>query len=206
MSEFDWKGLVRKVAPTVATALGGPLAGVATSALSEILLGRSDGTEGEIETVLASGKLTGEQIVRMKELDNELKIKEKEMGVTFAELEFKETQAYLADVQNARQRQIDLHDNIPQVILACASLVYVFQFAIFIFWHLPTDEFVRALIVRGFGTIDGVLLTCVAYFVGSSKGSARSGDSVRRIAEDQAKSAAKVAESAAKAAEVAATR
>ena len=54
---------------------------------------------------------------------------------------------------------------------------------VFIVGSLPADEFTRALIVGGFVTVDGVLLTCVAYFVGSSRGSKASGDAVRKIAE-----------------------
>ncbi|MNL84998.1 hypothetical protein D3C87_2131510 [compost metagenome] len=52
---------------------------------------------------------------------------------------------------------------------------------------MPADEFTRALVTRAFGTVDGVLLTCIAYFVGSSRGSKASGDAVRKIAEQSTK-------------------
>ena len=53
---MDWKSVVRTVAPTLATALGGPLAGAAVQALSVALLGRPDGTEQEVaEAVLTGG-------------------------------------------------------------------------------------------------------------------------------------------------------
>ena len=48
---MDWKSIVKVVAPTIATGLGGPLAGLATKALSEVLLGKSDGTEDEVARV-----------------------------------------------------------------------------------------------------------------------------------------------------------
>jgi hypothetical protein len=39
--------VVRTVAPTIATAVGGPLAGMATRVISEALLGKPDGSEAE---------------------------------------------------------------------------------------------------------------------------------------------------------------
>lgn len=48
MSGFDWKAIVKTVAPALGTALGGPLAGTAVKVLSEALLGHSDGKEEEI--------------------------------------------------------------------------------------------------------------------------------------------------------------
>lgn len=52
MVNIDWKEIVRAVAPTLATALGGPLAGVATSEISNAILGKSDGTEAELGDAL----------------------------------------------------------------------------------------------------------------------------------------------------------
>jgi hypothetical protein len=37
---MDWKKIVGAVAPTLATALGGPLAGMAAAAVSDALLGK----------------------------------------------------------------------------------------------------------------------------------------------------------------------
>ena len=46
--------LLRQVAPTIATALGGPVAGMAVRALSVGLLGREDGTANDLAAVLAA--------------------------------------------------------------------------------------------------------------------------------------------------------
>lgn len=184
MNFNDFKQLVRRIAPTVAAALGGPLAGVATSALSQILLGTPNADIVSISDTMTSGTLKPDQIMRIKELENEYKKHEAEMGFQYADLEFKTDKMYLEDMQNARTRQILTQDFMPQIILCCAFLFYLFQFYIFIYAELPNDEFTRALIVRGFGTVDGILIMCVSYFVGSSRGSKNSGDAVRRIAEN----------------------
>ena len=43
----DWKDVIGAVAPTIATALGGPLAGAAVKTLSNVLLGHEKGTESD---------------------------------------------------------------------------------------------------------------------------------------------------------------
>ena len=50
-----WKEIIGTVAPTLATALGGPLAGVATQAISAALLGKADGSEDEIAAAFSVG-------------------------------------------------------------------------------------------------------------------------------------------------------
>jgi hypothetical protein len=194
MADFDWKDLIRKLAPTVGAAVGGPLGAGILGGISQIILGRGDGSEADIASAMKAGALTGEQITQLKTLEMTLRNEEQERGFRYADLEFKTDQMYLADVQDARHRQIETKDNMPQIICAVAFVIYVLEFIFFASGHMPTDEFTKALITRAFGTVDGILLTCVAYFVGSSKGSKTSGDSMRRIAEVQAASTAKVAE------------
>lgn len=183
MQNFDLKDFVRKVAPTVATALGGPLAGGVVTGLSQIFLGTADGTVSDIAAVAANGQLTGEQITELKKLELTLKAEESERGFRYADLEFRTEQLFLADVQSAREREIAVKDNMPQIITAVAFAVYVMEFIFFASGNMPSDEFTKALITRAFGTVDGILLGCVAYFIGSSRGSKNSGDALRRIAE-----------------------
>lgn len=83
--DFDWKDLVRTVAPTVATALGSPVAGIAVKALADSLLGDDTATEEQVAQAIKNAspddllKLkTIEQdfILTMKKLDIDLKITE----------------------------------------------------------------------------------------------------------------------------------
>jgi len=46
-----WGGLIGAVAPTIATALGGPLAGMATRAISSALFGHQDGSMDDIQNI-----------------------------------------------------------------------------------------------------------------------------------------------------------
>ena len=51
---------LQQIAPTIATALGGPLAGMAVEAIGNAL-GMSDATKESITDVLKSGTMTAEQ-------------------------------------------------------------------------------------------------------------------------------------------------
>ncbi len=55
--------LVRTVAPSLASAVGGPLAGMAVRTISDALLGKPDGTEAELAE--AAAKATPEQLLQL---------------------------------------------------------------------------------------------------------------------------------------------
>lgn len=179
---MDWKQTLRVVAPTLASALGGPLAGAAVSALGTAILGKPDASTDEVAAAIASGTMTGEQLVAMKQADLAFQTRMRELDIDLVRLDQAADAAVLADVQSARARQMATGDWMPQVIFGLAFFAYIGQFLLFIFGKMPDDEFTRALVTRSFGTVDGVLLTCVAYFVGSSRGSKRQGDANREIA------------------------
>lgn len=64
---FNWKGLVKTVAPKIALALGGPMAGLGVKALSEVVLGKSDGTEEDLAIALQGA--TPELLGKIKAAD-----------------------------------------------------------------------------------------------------------------------------------------
>lgn len=183
---FDWKAFVQGLAPVLGTALGGPMAGAAVKILAGAMLGNENASEADVAAALTSGQLTGEQVVAISAAEQQFELQMRTLEIDVLKINQAADDALLRDVQDARARQVATKDPTPQIILGVAGAIYFLQFVVFIFWHLPDDEFTRALIVRGFGTVDGVLLTCVAYFVGSSRGSKASGDAVRKIAEQQA--------------------
>lgn len=76
---FDWKSLLGQVAPTLATIAGGPLAGMAVKALSTSLLGHPNGSEADISAALVNA--TPEQLLALKQADNDFKVKMGELGI-----------------------------------------------------------------------------------------------------------------------------
>lgn len=172
----DWKDIVGSVAPGLATALGGPLAGAAVKVIADKVLGKPGATQDEVTAVLSTGSLSGEQIVALKSAEQQFQL---ELTKISADTE----KAYLQDVQDARARQIAVKDTMPQTIFFLLLAVYVLEFGVFVSGIVPQDDFVRALLTRAFATVETGLTGAIAYFIGSSRGSKASGDAVRKIAE-----------------------
>ena len=89
---MEW---LKAIAPTVATALGGPLAGMAVSAVSKALGCDPD----EVQGIISSGKLTAEQVASIQLAELELKKQAQSMGLDFAKLT-------VEDRKSARDMQI----------------------------------------------------------------------------------------------------
>ena len=70
---MDWKSTLSAIAPTIATALGGPLAGAATKFLASELLGDESASIESIESAILNA--SPEQLASIKKLDNDFKIK-----------------------------------------------------------------------------------------------------------------------------------
>ena len=93
---MSWLDTIKALAPTVASALGGPLAGAAVTAIGA-LIGLSEPTQDKIKAVIENGSLTGEQISGLRQLEMKYKDEEAERGFRYSELEFK-------NVDSARER------------------------------------------------------------------------------------------------------
>jgi len=71
--------LLGQLAPTIATALGGPLAGLATKTLSNVLLGTEDGSEADIAKAMQSA--TPDQLAAIKQIDADFKVRMQELEI-----------------------------------------------------------------------------------------------------------------------------
>lgn len=107
--DFDWKSTLGAIAPTIATALGGPLAGVATKFIAGKLLGDENAS---IEDILAAPN--PEQLVALKTIDAEFKkfCLDNKLKIETAEI---------ADKQNARTE--NKHSIMPAVLSVGLTIV-----------------------------------------------------------------------------------
>ena len=71
--------LLGQLAPSIATALGGPLAGVAVKTLSSALFGNEDGTEEQISAAMAVA--TPDQLAAIKKIDADFKVQMKSLDI-----------------------------------------------------------------------------------------------------------------------------
>ena len=166
--------LVRTVAPSIASAVGGPLAGMATRAISEALLGKPDGSEQEL--MEAASKATPEQLLALKQAENEFTVKMRELDI---DLERMANQ----DRNSAREREVKTGDWMPRVL--AFVIVAGFMLTVFLVLMGYVDGMKDPLMATTVGTLIGfVSAKCeqvVAYYFGSSAGSKAKDEAMRRI-------------------------
>jgi hypothetical protein len=161
MSDFDWKALVKNIAPVLGTALGGPLAGAATKFLAEAWLGKPDATEQELAEAIAGA--SPEQLVRLRELDNDFKLKMRQLDINVFELEVK-------DRSSARElAKVDMR---PQIWL---SVIYTVGYFGCLYMFFAGDVAVPETLKSEFGMVLGVMtaaqIKIMDFWFGSSYGS-----------------------------------
>lgn len=168
--KHDWKRIAATVAPTIATALGGPLAGVAVSAISEQLLGRPDGTEAEVATALRVGG--SDALLKLKDAEQAFTLKLKELDIDLERL-------HQADRANARQREAATGDVWTPRVLAG---VIVGGFLTMVYMVLSgyveglRDPLVAGMVGTLIGYVSAKADQVVSYYFGSSAGSAAKTD------------------------------
>lgn len=160
MANRDWRSVVRTVAPTVATALGGPLAGVATRALGERLLGKPDADEAEIEAAVLAASPA--DLAKIKEAELTF---QSDMAALDVDME----RIAAADRASARQRQIDTKDWMPAVIAAVAIVGFFGLLAMIALVDMPPASEAPLNIMLG---VLGALVNQIAsFYFGSSSDS-----------------------------------
>ena len=167
------KDLIGKIAPTLATALGGPLAGAAVREIAAKVLGKPDMPQDEVEKALESG-LDKDTIVKLRELDNAFKTEMAKAGIDLEKIEAE-------DRANARQRQVSLRDP-TNAILAGAIIVIFASMQFYLLGHEPPIGS-RDAIMRAMGILDAAIVMVLSYYFGSSKGSREKDQVLGRVAE-----------------------
>ncbi len=162
--------LVKTVAPSIATAVGGPLAGMATRAISEALLGKPDGTEDEL--LEAAKNATPEQLLALKQAEQNFVIRMRELDVDLERIANQ-------DRNSAREREVKTGDHTPKLLAAAVT----FGFFGVLFWMiakgLPANGGEAMLVMLGtLGTAWGAI---VSYYFGSSAGSREKTQAMNRM-------------------------
>jgi hypothetical protein len=161
--------VVATIAPTVATALGGPLAGLAVSKLESIFGGPGTVTDAAMLSA------TPDQLTAMKKVEDDFKAQLASLGVQEDQLRF-------ADTASARTREEVVKDWTPRV-LAIGTLLITFglEGLMLLGIHLPT-QIAPELQGRIFGTLDSATILVLGYYFGSSAGARSSAETLAQIA------------------------
>jgi len=162
--------LVRTVAPSIASAVGGPLAGMATRAISEALLGKPDGTEQELAE--AAAKATPDQLLALKQAEQDFAVKMRELDIDLERIAN-------ADRDSARNREVAAKDWTPRVLAGLVTGGYFGVLFYMLINGLPTHGGSEAMLVM-LGTLGTAWGGIMAYYFGSSAGSKAKDEAMRR--------------------------
>jgi len=164
---FDWKNIVKTVAPVLGTALGGPAGGAALSILSQTILGKTGGTEEELAAVIAGG-LKPEVMLALKQADLNFKIEMRKLDV-------EEERIAVDNTKDARGREIKIAESgkkdYTQQVLAYIAIVGFFGVIYALFAKVVPEGFQRDAFLIMLGTLAKIVGDLYNYYFGSSKGS-----------------------------------
>jgi hypothetical protein len=155
---MDW---LKTVLPTVATALGGPLAGVAVNFIAD-KLGLEDKTIEAVQAAISGA--SPEQLVQLKQIDADLQ-------KYFAGLGIKLEEIAAADRASARDREAKTGDTLTPRLLAVGVTIGFFGVLGYLLVSGKPSSGGDALLVM-LGALGGAWASIVAYYFGSSAGSA----------------------------------
>jgi len=150
---MDW---LKTIAPTIATALGGPLAGLAVDAISKAV-----GIDPkDVQATIDQGKLSADQIMLLKQAEVQMAARAQEMGLDFAKLSND-------DRKSARDMQAETRSYIPAILAVTVTIGF---FGILIGMMTETFKTSDALMLM-LGSLGTAWTGIIAFYFGSSAGS-----------------------------------
>lgn len=159
----SWKDVLGVAAPAIATALGGPLAGMATTALCGFFGLGSDASEADIAKAIAG--MSPEQAIALKKIDLEFSAKMKELDIELDRI-------YMQDRDSAR-KMATVQGIWFQIILTTFCIaVFTTGMLLIIEGHMDdSSEFSKQIITYAMGQVTTWIGVAIAFFFGSSKSS-----------------------------------
>jgi hypothetical protein len=160
---MDIKAILSTVAPWIATALTGPLGGMAVRAAADAL-GLTDKTEASIKLALSGA--TADDMLKLKQADQGFAAQMQALGFqnieSMAKLEN-------ADRDSARNREIQVKDRTPKILAYLVTMGFFGMLVFMLFKIIPTEN--RDILNIMLGSLSSTFTAIVAYYYGSTKGS-----------------------------------
>lgn len=156
---------LKSVAPTIASALLGPLGGVAIAGLGKIL-GIDSATTESVSKAISDGRITPEQLAEIQKLELQYQNDEKERGFRYADLEFK-------DRDSARRREIEVKDNTNKILAYTVVSAFIAMVAATLLGYAKVESVLAGTLV---GYLSAKCEQVLAYYFGSSRGSDKKSD------------------------------
>lgn len=148
------------IAPTISSALLGPLGGLAVAGLTKIL-GIDGGTVADVTKAISDGRVTPEQVAEIRKLELQYQADEKERGFRYAELEFK-------DRDSARAMQIATKSATPTVLTYLITVGFFAILGLMLYDDSVVDSPPLLIMLGSLGT---AWTGCISYWFGTTSGS-----------------------------------
>lgn len=152
---MDW---LKQIAPTIATALGGPLAGMAVSAISKAIGVEPD----KVGDLISNNKLSAEQIAQIKVAEIELQKQAQELGLNFEKLA-------VEDRKSARDMQSATRSWVPPLLAGSVTIGFFAILGGMMFGKMSVAD--NTALTMMLGSLGTAWTGIIAYYFGSSAGS-----------------------------------
>lgn len=147
------KNIIGAVAPTIGTALGGPMGNMAANMVADVL--GCEPTPKKIEQAVQAA--TPEQLAELKKIDADFEVKMKELDVDLYALQTK-------DIQDARGKfSKDWTSRIIGVTVVGGFMGYIFLVTL-----QPPEQNSEALINLVLGYLGGLASAVISFYFGAS--------------------------------------
>lgn len=160
---MDWKALIGTVAPWIATALTGPLGGMAVTAAADAF-GLSDKTESALKQALSG--VTPEQMLALKNADQAFQMRMQELG--FAHIQVLEQIAF-QDRDSARKRESTVGDKTNRNLAYTIIAAFIAMAIGTLMGWAKADSVLAGTII---GYLSAKAEQVLSYYFGSTSGSA----------------------------------
>jgi hypothetical protein len=161
---MDLLKIVGAVAPTIATAIGGPLGGMAMKVVADVLGLPAESSEKDVSKAMAAA--TPDQLLALKQADQDFAVRMRELDIDLEKIA-------ASDRDSARRREAQVRDWMPRVL--AFVVVAGFMATVFLVLLGYVDGMKDPLMATTVGTLIGfVSAKCeqvVAYYFGSSSSS-----------------------------------
>ena len=149
---------LEQVAPTIASALGGPLGGIAYEVVSKVFNISSDSAKQMLE----DGKMTSDQIAQVKVAEIQLKQMEEQLGLNFEQLA-------VQDRSSARAMESVTKSWVPPTLSLLVTVGFFGILSALMFGYAQKSDELMIML----GSLGTAWTGIISFYFGSSAGSQR---------------------------------
>ena len=151
-------GLLKSLAPNIASAAGGPLAGMAVKMVAAKLSLPESTTANEIEDLI---EREPDKAVLVKQADEDFRLKIKEMEI--------DLESFKTEVEDRKDARAAFSTDLTPKLFSVLTLLLYGAFVLMV-TMMPHDQNDETIISLVLGQLSGILGTAAAFYYGGSNG------------------------------------